>query len=67
MIIKKEFNDRELRFLKRYTEREIKKIQAERLINDINTENPDYDDLRIIYQKCDKILQERERFKNQNE
>ena len=66
MIIKKAFNDRELRFLKRYTEREIKKIQAERLINDINTENPDYDDLRIIYQKCDKILQERERFKNQD-
>ena len=66
MIIKKEFNDKELRFLKRYTEREIKKIQAERLINDINTENPDYDDLRIIYQKCDKILQERERFKNQD-
>jgi hypothetical protein len=66
MIIKKEFNDRELRFLKRYTEREIKKIQAERLLNDINTENPDYDDLRIIYQKCDKILQERERFKNQD-
>jgi hypothetical protein len=67
MIIKKEFNDRELRFLKRYTEREIKKIQAERLINDINIDNTDYDDLRIIYQKCDKILQERERFKNQNE
>jgi hypothetical protein len=66
MIIKKEFNDRELRFLKRYTERSIKIIQAERLLNDTNTENPDYDDLRIIYQKCDKILKERERFINRD-
>lgn len=66
MILKKEFNDRELRFLKRYTEREIKKIQAERLFNDSNTDNTDYDDLRIIFQKCEKILKERERFINQD-
>lgn len=63
----KEFNIRDLRFLKEYTNKKIIEFESKKDYDQNLYEKDEYNSLKIIYQKSKEMLKNKEKFINQEQ